>query len=401
MQYGWIIIAVAFVSQGFATGFFTYSFGLLVLPMEQELNATRAQIMSGVSMCTLLGLVYSPVFGRLVDKWSVRGLLACGALSLTLGLWLMSISQTVTQLVLAMGLFVGAGVVLLGPLTNSALLSRWFTSNRGRAMGLAAIGTSVGGIIMPALFSSGIADIGWRGTLQATAVSAAVLLIPAALLARDYPPSATPTAGPGAPTAADDLTFTRIVRMPAFWWIGLSIGLLFMVYAATLANLPAYTEGLGHSAADASRLIMVIAVCGLIGKILFGIAADRISQRLALWLAIGLATIGVATLILQPPYQFLLLASASLGLAAGGMLPVWGAMLASVFGVVSYGRAMGLMQPVIALLIMQGFLLAGAIFDHVGNYATVMMIFTGLLLVSALLLVPLRMPVHEPVTPKE
>ncbi len=395
MYYGWIIVGIAFLAHGFITGFVTYSFGLLVVPMQTDLFASRTEIMSGISASTLLGLIYSPVFGRLVDTWSIRGLMICGVFAITAGLMLMSLSQNVLQLSVSFAVFVGAAVVLLGPLCGSSLISRWFTENRGRALGIAAIGTSVGGIVMPALIAAGISAIGWRETLQITAAVALCLLLPATLLARNYPPSIAPLESADV-TAPLNLTFADIGRMPAFWWIGLSVGLLFMVYSATMTNLPAYTVGLGHSDADASRVIMVIAVCGFIGKLAFGIAADKMSQRVALWLAIGLAGAGIVLLATEPAYNIILLAAALMGFAAGGMLPVWGAMLATVFGVLSYGRVMGLMNPIIALLVMPSFILAGSIYDATGTYSVVMMIFAGLLVLSAALLVPLRIPPAVP-----
>jgi MFS family permease len=118
-------------------------------------------------------------------------------------------------------------------------------------------------------------------------------------------------------------------------------------------------------------LISVIAFCGVLGKLIFGYAADRISLRLELWLALALA-------------------------GAGGMLPVWGAMIASVFGVVSYGRVMGLMTPVIALLMMPGPQITGAMFDASDSYRLAMRLFVGVLVLAACLLLPLKIPSPEP-----
>ena len=38
-----------------------------------------------------------------------------------------------------------------------------------------------------------------------------------------------------------------------------------------------------------------------------------------------------------------------MGLAAGGILPVWGALMAAIFGVANVGRSMGLQAPIISL----------------------------------------------------
>jgi MFS family permease len=138
-------------------------------------------------------------------------------------------------------------------------------------------------------------------------------------------------------------------------------------------------------------LISVIAFCGVLGKLIFGYAADRISLRLELWLALALAGAGILVLSLEPAYGVMLVAG-----VVGGMLPVWGAMIASVFGVVSYGRVMGLMTPVIALLMMPGPQITGAMFDASDSYRLAMRLFVGVLVLAACLLLPLKIPSPEP-----
>jgi MFS family permease len=130
---------------------------------------------------------------------------------------------------------------------------------------------------------------------------------------------------------------------------------------------------------------------GLIGKLLFGYAADRINLKYGLWTAIALAAIGVAILASEPSYPIMLVAALFLGLATGGMLPVWGAMIAVVFGMKSYGRAMGAMMPVIALSVMPGPILGAKLFDIYGDYTNSFYLFIAVLGLSFILLIPLNL----------
>jgi MFS family permease len=129
----------------------------------------------------------------------------------------------------------------------------------------------------------------------------------------------------------------------------------------------------------------------LIGKLLFGYAADRINLKYGLWTAIALAAIGVAILASEPSYPIMLVAALFLGLATGGMLPVWGAMIAVVFGMKSYGRAMGAMMPVIALSVMPGPILGAKLFDIYGDYTNSFYLFIAVLGLSFILLIPLNL----------
>jgi MFS family permease len=398
MFYGWRIVGGVFLAQLFVTGFVTYSFGLFMVPLQDGFGASRAQVNSGMTLSTLMGLVLSPLLGAMADRLSIRLLMVAGVLIFSGGLYLMAHSQGIWQFVIAFGVSMSFANLLLGPLVGSTTISRWFTRSRGRALGIAAVGTSVGGLLLPGLLGDWIADQGWRHALTQLALLALVLLLPVlSLVMRSHPadlglsPDGDP-AGAHTGTAHAVIGLKDILGHPAYWCIGLAVGLLFSVYAALMANLVPYAQGTGISLEAASALMTVIAGAGLAGKILFGMAADRISLRLGLWLAIAFVLAGLLVLLAEPSYPLAVLACLSIGLAAGGMLPVWGALLAVVFGVASYGRVMGLMNPLITLLVMPGFVITGHLYDRSGDYHGAFWLYCVLLVVAAVVLGRLKLP---------
>jgi hypothetical protein len=72
------------------------------------------------------------------------------------------------------------------------------------------------------------------------------------------------------------------------------------------------------------------------------------------------------------------------------MLPIWGALMARIFGLLSYGRAMGLMGPLITLCVMPGYTLVGRLYDTSGSYVPALLCFSAGLVVCAVLIVPLQ-----------
>lgn len=403
--YGWVIVAGVFVVQLFMVGFFTYGFPLLVDPVQREFDSSVTDVMLGISIGGLTGAAISPLVGPLVDKWSARGLIIIGSLLLVAALLLMSICQGIYQFAATVALVLSAANVLVGPITGSSLVSRWFSASRGRALGIAATGTSVGGLVVPLILEHSIASMGWRGALQLLAACVVVLVLPLMIFGlRDHPSDKglVPDGAESGVSATSAAPVSRtwktgeVLRTAAFWLIGASLGLLFLAYVGTLANLHKYATELGIEVGAATRLIHVIAVSGFIGKLIFGWAADRISLRVGLWLAQGLAAAGIAILSLEPGYTTMLLAACLMGLAAGGMLPVWGAMIGAEFGVASYGRVMGLMMPVIAGFVVPGPLLAARSLDLTGSYSMAFQGFVGVLVIGAMLLIPLRLTTEQP-----
>ncbi len=402
MYYGWLIVAGAFIAQFFVTGFFSYGFPLMVVPVQLEFDVTRTEVMYGITWATALGLVVAPLIGMLADKWSIKKLMAIGAVTLGLGLILLSRSQTITQFSLLFALFICLSNNLLGPLTGSTVVSRWFSTSRGKALGIAAVGTSLGGLVIPYMVDLGITHTGWRDMLFYFGVTVLVVLLPYLMLAmKDFPSdrglmgeplAAGADSGAAVSQALDgpELSAREILATPAFWYIGGTLGFLFMSQTGVLTNIGAYMAGEGL--ADKTKtLIQTLAGTGLIGKILFGFAADRINLKWGLWGAIVLATIGVSILASQPSFTQMLLAAVFLGLATGGMLPVWGAIIAVIFGMKSYGRVMGTMMPLIALMVMPGPILGAKLFDIYGNYVNSFYLFIVVLGLAFIVLIPLKL----------
>ena len=403
MFYGWRVVGSAFIAQMFVVGFFTYAVSLLVAPVKAEFDVSLEQVMYSLTFGTFSGLVLMPLAGALVDRVAVRWLMATGALLFGLGLFGMSRSTSILQYIIIFGLTMSVANAFAGSMSSSAVISRWFTVSRGRALGVAAIGTSVGGVLVPGLVNWWLGESGWRGALENLALVILLVMLPAVVIGirgRPADVGLAPEADlANAPTSGlphdTHLDMKAIAANPSFWYIGFSLGLLFAVYGATLSNITPYATGLGHSDEQASALIMAVAIAGFTGKLLFGFAADKFSLRASLWAAEALVALGLLILALEPAYGAMLAASVLMGLAAGGMLPVWGALMARVFGLASYGRAMGLMGPLITLCVLPSYALVGRLYDMSGGYALSLFLFSGITLVAAALLLPLRLD-HPP-----
>ena len=124
---------------------------------------------------------------------------------------------------------------------------------------------------------------------------------------------------------------------------------------------------------------------------LFGLAADKLNLKVGLWIAMTLVLTAFLMMASEPGYPLMLLAAGLLGLATGGMLPVWGSLMARVFGLLSYGRAMGLMGPLITLLVMPGFAVVGRLYDASGSYRLGLVLFAGVTVLAMLILLPLKL----------
>ena len=398
MASGWRVVGGSFVSQAFVIGFFTYAVSLLTQPVQESFDASVEMVMYSLTFGTFLSLATTPIVGILIDRISVRRIFVTGILVFALGLWLLAKTETILQYIVIFGVTMALVNALAGSMISSAIVSRWFANNRGKALGVAATGTSVGGVLVPGLMTFWLPDYGWRGSLEYLAAVLLLVVVPVVFWCiRNWPKDtkndeAVAENARGSVSRAKQLTSKDILANSNFWWLSISLGLLFSTYTAILSNLTPYAAQLGRGSDLASGLIIVVAISGLVGKLLFGAAADIMSHKLALWMAQLLLALGYALLAVAPDYWLVILACMSIGLAAGGMLPVWGALTAEIFGLTSYGRAFGLMGPIVTIFVMVGFPLTGRLYDITGSFALCLWIYTGLMVVAAALLMPLRLP---------
>lgn len=403
MYYGWRIVAVAMLALGLSNGVASYSYGLLVLPMGNEFGASRMEMMWGMTAAALAAVLISPTAGSLMDKRSARMLFSVGALCLAGALVLLSLSRNVWEFVLVFGGVMSVASTLLGPLGANTLVTRWFSRYRGRALGIAAVGTSLGGLVVPLLFQLLIDAHGWRQASLWLAGIVLVVLLPAVLwIVRNRPediglqPDGETTVSPGQGThgAAASAELPNLWKDGPFWRISLAVGVLMAAFTAVLANLVPFAVGHGVAPKQAAFLLSAISVAGVSGKLLFSVFADRINLKWALLVALMMAGLPMLLLVQFHGYWMMVVAAISVGLASGAFLPAWGAILARTYGPLVFGRIMGRMQPVTIIMVMVTMPMTGYLFDRTGSYTAAFLVLAGAILVAIVGFLPLKVRGH-------
>ncbi|MFK8048794.1 MAG: MFS transporter, partial [Halioglobus sp.] len=245
-------------------------------------------------------------------------------------------------------------------------------------------------------------EYGWRGALEHLALWSLLVMLPVIIFTIRGKPSDVGLSAEANSSASQPgidmekpVSLKEILTNPAYWFLGLSLGILFSAYSAVLANLSPYAINLGQTESKAAGLIMTIAIAGIVGKLAFGFAADKFSLKAGLAVAQCFVIVGLLILSLEKTsYAYMVVASGTMGLAAGGMLPIWGAMTVHIFGLANYGKAMGLISPIITLCILPGYTVIGRLYDSSGSYSSALVLFAGAMVVAILLLIPLKLREH-------
>ena len=378
--YRWKIVALTLVNQALTLGIMVYSFALFVVPWLDHFEIARSEVMVAILVFQVTTGLLSPVLGRLMDQFLMRGLVITGAVSMGLGLALLSEANQFWQVILIYSTLLPIGMLLCGTLASQTMVSKWFTGDRGLAIGLSAMGTSVGGLIIPMIVIELIASHEWEGTLLILSVASTIILIPLNMIVLKFEP---PTANyePNRAQFLDSRTWTsqEILASKAFWIPVMALIPINAAFGGVQFNLGAYMADLGHDQSLAAKLIAVTSVMMISGKLFFGAMGDRVDHRKLYWIMTVLIVVALLFYEGSPEKLDLVIAAGIQGFATGGVMPMMGIIYSARFGTRSFGKVLGYVNLVI-MLGSFGSIFSGWVFDRTHSYDMAFWFFIALIL---------------------
>ena len=389
--HGWWQVAVALLlNAASSTSVFT-AYSIVAVPIQQAFEPSRTMLMMGVTVAVLAAGLLGPLLGSMIDRFSVKLMMASGTLLLGGGFVLLSFTTSMNQVLLVYFLVLSVGSVLTGPVASSALLARWFTRRRGIAISIAAAGAAVGGLFIPPVMQWLIEAFQWRAAMQIYGITLFVITAPIVLALvtnrpgdrglypdgdSEPPPQAAHGGGAGVATMKD------IVCNRNFWLIALCLGMLLAGPMALVSNMLPFALEKGIDAAHGAVILSVFSAANFVGKLASGAIADRVNHRIMLAALLVISCLGSFGYIQAMSFATLAAVSAFVGAAQGAIVPLWSIMLAKIYGPASMGRSMGLMGLVIMPFTLVAAPLFGRIYDIAGSYNPALVGYMVLLLAT-------------------
>ena len=379
IYYGWKIIIVAFLVDFIAVGFFFYSYGVFFKALAVEFGGSRLDVSIGITLVNIVGALIAPTLGHALDKFPIKNVMLFGCINMSLGFFLLSFINSQWQLYLILASLIAVGAAAMGGLPTAKLVTNWFVKKRGTALGIATMGISLSGVLMPMLSAALIDAYGWRTGFLVFSVVTFSLVMPIVIR---YVVDLPSDLGlfPDNRKMVGSISAIHIGREPIrwktkdaiknrdFWLIVLTFGLLFCCMGATLTHMVPRVTDMGISLGDAAQVLSIGAGTGVLGKVIYGWITDKYNAKRAIWLAIIFQFSGQLMLLSAESYAGLLMGSATFGFGMGGIVPIHGSIVSSRFGQEGFGFMMGLMRPAMMPIMVTGIPFAGWIFDTMGSY---------------------------------
>ena len=389
--YRWIVVAYGVTLQAISVGTLIYCFTLFTLPWLEEFGSSRRDLMLTIALLQIGAGVMGPLAGRALDTFPLKWVILTGLACMVMGLLLAQRATALWHLWLVYATLMPITMTLTGTLAAQTLVSRWFTDNRGFALGISAIGTNVGGIILPILVSAWLLQVGWRDTLNNLMFLAVALVLPLTFLVLSRSP--TPASNLESGGASDQRVWTtrEILTTSIFWIPFCGLAPLSMAFGTLQFNLGIIVRDIGLDTAVTGNLIALTSVCMVAGKLFFGIMGDRVDHRKLYWIANVATIIALLLVLYAQTLPLLVVATVATGISGGGILPLMGLIYSSRFGVASFGRVMGFGM----LTIMAGAVSpigAGWVYDLYGSYSIALVTLALIMLPAGIAMIWLRPP---------
>ena len=397
---GWHVLGASFITAMLMAGATFYSFQHFVTPIEAEFGLKRDQVNLGMMAFLLSSAIWAAIVGKTIQRINPRNLAFAGILAFAVGFIALSFAQSPKHMVVLIALPIGFGFTACGPFMANVLTTNWFYKKRGRALGIAAVATSAGGFLVQPIFSYLIFKFGWRAAILYMGL--AIALIAAILILRyfiskpedigQFPDGETQNI-PQTITAANP---SLILKNRDFWVIALACGLLLASDQALLVSLKPFGENLGFSNAQATLIPTVVAGSAIAGKLLIGWMIERIDKRLVFALVCLSNILFLLAAIFMTSFAALVTVAAFVGIAIGGIYPVWTGITADTFGRDYFAPAIGMMNifTVILAVIAIGFV--GSSFESYQSYDQAFTVFIPIALLAAIVMAFVRVKKKEP-----
>ena len=343
----------------------TFLLSLYVPAIEALLGISNTVFGSLYAVATLSSAFTLPWLGGRFDRMPIRAYTLMVLAGLVAALLLLSSARHLVVVVIA---FYGLRLFGQGLMSHTAVsaMARYFEANRGKAIGIATLGHPIGEATLPLLVTLLIGGFGWRSTLQFSALSIVVVVLPATLLLLSGARSRLKKFEATSDTDAAAMPHQSIWQLMAerrFWIITPLVFMTGYTNTALFFFQLKLGEARGWTPEWVAGSLSAFALASALGMAGAGPLVDRLSGRQLFpgYMIPYVAGLLVLVFFHQPiayPVALLLM-----GLANGSGSTVKNAMLAEIYGIQVIGKVRSVFTTIMVISTALGPISFGVLLD--------------------------------------
>ena len=380
LYFGWYVCAatvfIAFVTTGARS-----SFGIFIIPLEEEFGWSRFMLSSAVGTGFLVNGLTQPFVGRLFDQFSGRTVIMVGLIIAGLATASLSLTFNYLFLFFVFGILLSTAMSGASVTNTMALLAKWFHRRRSTVLGINVAGASLGGLTLVPFGMFLLQATSWRVTWAALGLIILVLALPMVyFFIRNDPADMglQPDGDTEEPTLANKLErkrgpievekWSESFRSWPMWQISTAYTVCGITTGMIAAHFVPYAIGEGLSGTLAALAFGVMMALNVVGGLGAGFLGDRFGRKNLLAAVYVLRGIAFIFLLLFPGATGVWIFALLAGFSWIASVPLTTSLTADVYGL----RALATISGISFLCHQVGsfvsILAAGLLFDITGSY---------------------------------
>jgi len=379
---------------GVATGASPIPFNTLPIvigPINAGMGWSFQEISIGIAIYGTVGALLAPAVGGLADRIGTKPVALASLIGFGLAFGAMAFVPDNLTAFYAIWALIGVVGIGSTPVSWSRTINLWFYENRGLALGILLLGTSLAGLVVPQVANAALAVSDWRNVFLVLAALPLFVGFPLALfLFRDPTPEERPAQLSQGNNTLTGLTLRETLFGYRFWVLFVSIICIALAYGGAHIHMVQMVQFHGIDP-DMAALVMSVVAAGIFsGRIIVGLLFDRLWAPgvavpvlllpiVACYLLIGTST----------PVSVIFIAGYCLGFAAGAESDMIAYLASRYFGMKAYGRTYGFLYMPFGIFSSLSATLYGGVRDQTGNYDQALWLAMGLFAVGGLILLTL------------
>ncbi|MGQ0683347.1 MFS transporter [Bradyrhizobium sp.] len=392
--YGWWIVVACLVAALFGNALGLFGAGVYLHAVTEAHQWSIAAISGAATLFYFVSAILLIPVGSWIASNGPNRVMAGGGLALFCGVVGIGRADQIWQAYAAF-LSLGIAWACLSTTAVATTLAPWFEKHQGRAISIASLGASAGGMIGAPVLIFGIGTIGFPATtIAAGSTALIVILVLAGFVLKRRPQDlgllpdgdthqGASSRGTASWTRRESLRTCALRSVIAAFGLGMMVQIGYLTHQVTL-TVPI----LGVS--GASAVVSLAAVAALCGRLLLVQFADRMNQRMIACAVLLLAAAALTVLALRSEPVVVVLANAVFGLTVGNVTTLSAIIVRREFGPASFGPVFGLASCGIQLVAALGPGLYGTLRDAFGSYSQPLLVAAVLDVTAAVLIMVCR-----------
>ncbi|MFC1532570.1 MFS transporter [Thermodesulfobacteriota bacterium] len=412
----WINISNAIIT-GLSNCIRSQGFSALFKPIALELGLSRAGASVAAGLSLMQNGIMFAVAGWLSDRLGPKWVIITGTCIMGTGLLLMYFINSVWTFYTVWGVIIGAGHTIGFTVPQDKMLTDWFVSKRGLALGLRFAIIGIVTVILLPVLSWLIITLGWRITclIWSGAIFFAIpvemyfvkqrrpeyygLLPDGAKVEPGSKASTEAMIAKGVEYAAGfqemEFTLRQAMRTSTYWILTTAWIFYGVIFSGFNVHCIPFITDMGIDPVLASSLMAMMTFFTIPSRLFGGIIADRFRKEHLKFLLMGtfmLMALGIIVFILGQTiitlYIFLIL----MGLGSGAFIPLDIVIRGRYFGRKSYGAIQGSSVAMSVPITFFSPIYTGWVYDTTGSYLTAFTLFAIMAALNACLMPLIRSP---------